>query len=589
MKKFFIPLIAAMLVLQPLFVMADIGGAKTYLKAQTQDAWTTQALIAAGESGVPVNHLTNVSGNLATDYAKTILALAAAGKNPANFSSVDYVAKLKTYCSGGQMGDASLLNDDAWSILALASVGEINGAEAIGAKNFLAAHQNSDGGWSYAAGGASDTNDTAAAIMALIEAGVNPGDQSIAKAVDYLKSAQNGDGGFGYSAGAVSDSGSDSWVISAIYKLGQNPDNWKKNNISPKEHLQTLQDADGGFWWVKPKEGAFNNKAMTSFAVIALAGKSFPVGYYQNSETGKYHIRIEGSADTICDAYADGETALDVIKNAVAECNYTYNIQDTAYGPYLNKINGEEAAGMSGWMYFVNYESPPVGAADYQLKKGDEVLWYYGEWGWQPLKLSVSDKNPEANQSITASAQYYNNGSWKPLAGAKIKGGGKEYAADNSGQAEMKLQAGIYGLYAEKTGYVRSNGIEMKSGGGAIKNISLAVEVEQGEKGKVAGEAIIFNVKESKLDYAKLKPGNSSEQKITVSNNGTVDLKISASVSGDQLFKDNLKLDSEKWTEYETDLNTDKTKEIVSALAIPADYIGSGVKTGELVLWGQAR
>ncbi|MFA6551647.1 MAG: hypothetical protein WCV41_03925, partial [Patescibacteria group bacterium] len=153
MKKKFISLaalLAAVVMCLPSFASAGVPEAVAYLKNQTPDAWITQALIAAGETNVSTDHLTSVTEggfNPTNDYAKTILALAAAGKNPTTFGNIDYVAKLKTYYNNNQMGDATLLNDDIWSLLAFASVKKINSAEALAAKNFLLSHQNTDGGW----------------------------------------------------------------------------------------------------------------------------------------------------------------------------------------------------------------------------------------------------------------------------------------------------------------------------------------------------------------------------------------------------------------------------------------------------------
>ncbi|PIR92282.1 hypothetical protein COU01_02565, partial [Candidatus Falkowbacteria bacterium CG10_big_fil_rev_8_21_14_0_10_44_15] len=51
---------------------AGMPEAVTYLKNQTQDAWITQALAAAGESGIPTSHLTSVTAggfNPTNDYA----------------------------------------------------------------------------------------------------------------------------------------------------------------------------------------------------------------------------------------------------------------------------------------------------------------------------------------------------------------------------------------------------------------------------------------------------------------------------------------------------------------------------------------
>ena len=290
-KIFLVACLALAAIGLPNFASAGLPEAVAYLKSQTPDAWMTQALIAAGETDVPVSHLSSVAAggfNPTNDYAKTILALAAAGKNPTTFGSIDYAAKLKTYYDGTQMGVATLLNDDIWSILAFASIKKADSLEATAAKNFLLANQNADGGWGYQVGGSSGSNDTAAAIMALIEAGVNVNSAVITNAAVFLHTLQNDDGGFMNDPawGTTSDSGSDSWVISAIYKIGQEPTDWVKNGNNPLAHLQSLQDnTDGGFWWVDPTGSPeFNNKAMTAFAVIALAGESFPVGYYEIPE-----------------------------------------------------------------------------------------------------------------------------------------------------------------------------------------------------------------------------------------------------------------------------------------------------------------
>lgn len=582
--------VALALIFSPIFAVADIGSAVSYLRAQPQDAWTTQALAAAGADNIATGHLAGVSGTSATDYAKAILALAAVGENPATFGNIDYVAKLKTYYNNNQIGNEGLLNDDMWSVLALASAGEKNSEEAVGAKNYLLNNQNADGGWGYAVGGDSDTNDTAAAIMALVEAGLNPVDEAIVNAVNYLKSAQNNDGGFGYMPGSESDSGSDSWIISAIYKIKQNPNDWNKNGGNPIAHLQTLQDADGGFWWLPPGTSEWNNKAMTAYAVIALAGKSFPVGYYNKANTGKYHIRIEGGANTICDAYADGETALDVVKNAAESCGYTYVIQDTPYGPYLSKINNEEAAGMSGWMYFVNYKSPPVGAADYLLSEGDEVLWYYGDWGWQPTRMSAGEYNLETGRSITVTVEYFNGQSWLALEGATVKGAEQDYATGASGQVTAVLPDGYYILYARKDGFIRSNKEEISVGAAVSQSIGLSVEIEQPGSSDgvgVAGEAIIFEVTPSRLNFGKIKPGGAASQILNISNLGTVNLTVAAATAGDSVFKENLQLDNRLWPNYSAVLASDESKDVEASLPVPANYLDSGVKTGELILWAR--
>ncbi len=581
--------IALALIFQPIFAVADIGSAVSYLQAQPQDAWITQALAAVGADNIAIGHLASVSGTSATDYAKTILALAAVGESPASFGNIDYVAKLKTYYNNNQIGDESLLNDDIWTILALASVGEVDSSEAMAAKNYLLSHQNTDSGWGYAVNGDSDTNDTAAAIMALIEAGISASDSIITNAVAYLQSAQNTDGGFGWTTGSDSDSGSDSWVISALYKIGQNPADWDKNGNNPISHLESLQDADGGFWWVEPGTSEWNNKAMTPYAVIALAGKSFPVGYWM-ADSGAYYLRIEGQSNMICDTYAGGDTALEVVENAAEICGYTYVITESSFGFYLSQINNESASGMSGWMYFVNYESPPIGAADYLLAEGDEVLWYYGEWGWQPTRLSVIKNN--SSNSITATVEYFDGQEWNALKDAVIKGGDQDYTTNSSGQAIAVLPDGSYKLYVEKNGFVRSNQTEVLIGAEVSQSVGLIVEIEQpisSDGVGIAGEAIIFEVIPMQLNFGKIKPGNTVSQTLNISNSGTVGLTVAALMNGDEVFKENMKLNNQLWSSYNTTLASSENKDIEASLSIPVNYLDSGIKTGELILWANAQ
>ncbi len=583
-KVLLLGLALMLLPINPAVVLADLPSGVSYLQSATQDAWTTQALAAANQTNLSLAHLQSVSGSLATDYAKAILALASAGEDPKTFGNIDYVAKLKTYYNNNQFGDAGLINDDIWSLLALAAVRDTAGQDFIDAKNYILNHQNSDGGWSYAASGSSDSNDTAAAIIALVEAGYDSSSQEVAAGIDYLRTTQNSDGGFGYDTSSDSDSGSDSWVIAALNKLNIQANTWEKDGNDPIEHLNSLQDTDGGFWWVKPGTSDFNNKAMTAYAVIALSGKSFPVGYYQLAVSNDFYLRVEGSAGQICETEVAGQTALDLIKNAAEECNYTYTITQESFGPYLRAINSEEAQGLDGWLYFVNDSSPAVGAADYVLAAGDKVLFYYGQWGWNPTKLILSAQDIEVGQSVQVQAKYFNGTNWLPLPEATIYVNNTSRQADSAGGLTLTFeQNGINQIWLDTPEFVRSAKYKIQVGAGVSQAVGLQAEIDQA--GSILGDSIGLEVVPGNLDFGRLKPGQSLSQTLVLRNVGQSQIEVGANVTGDDLFVNQIKINSISPNQFLETIDYADQKEVVIGFAVPASYGGSGVKTGQIIFW----
>ncbi|MCK4554567.1 DUF4430 domain-containing protein [Candidatus Parcubacteria bacterium] len=470
-----IGLIALVMVFQPVSVRADVSEATVvYLQDQDQNSWITQALVATGATNISINYLASVSGTSATDYAKAILALAAVGENPATFGNEDYVAKLKGYYQDGQMGDLGLINDDIWSIIALASVGEANSTEATAAKDYLLANQNSDDdGWGYSISSGSDTDDTAAAIIALAESGMSASD-AVDKALAYLRLAQNNDGGFGCCVGSESNTNSTSWAVWAIKKLGQSPDSdfWSKGSKTPLDFIKSMQNSDGSFG--RTSNNIAPNVMATQDAVIALSGTILPLGYFQVSDGDDLQplqpqdgqLRIEGPDGPICNKFLTGTTAYDLLVAGEIECGYTF-IGNRDWGTFfLDSINDIENSfpASAYWMYLVNNDTTYDGLEEYILQSGDEILIYYDidtnlppypEFD-RPLRIVVDNTNPEPEEDITITVEYYNQ-SWLPAEGATALGGDQNYQTDASGQVVTSLPFGYYILFAQKDQFIRSN------------------------------------------------------------------------------------------------------------------------------------
>ncbi len=568
---------------------SEIEKAVNYLKSQSQTPWSTMALVANGETGINLSHLESVPSEQKspTTYAKYILALIAASKNPTDFGDEDYIEKLKSYYQNNQFGEENLINDDFWAILALGSIGQEKLSMVQEAKEYILNNQNLDGGWGYNLS-SSDTNDTAAAIIALLEAGVSSSSLAIQNALSYLKSAQNDDGGFPYLLDSSSDSCSDAWIISTIYKLGQDPtsSDWTKNGKNPLDHLKSLQDEDGGFWW--QTEG--DNKFCSPYALLSLLGKSYPV----ETDYNKHSIRIEGQQNTICDTQVNGGTVMDLIISGAKVCDYGYSIVEyPGIGLYLAELAGE-----SSWMYMVNNVSPMLGADNYFLSSDDGILWFSGEWldgGWFPTKVELT--KTENLIEIQVKSYDTTNNQWQNLKieGIKVKIGSSEFTTDNQGKIETSpniLEEGFYQVFVENqviqgVGYIRSEKAGLKIGITPSEHkTGLRVEIEKVEAPPEGEQATIsFSVEPDLLDFGKLKPGESASSSLTITN-GEIRIYLEAEVNGASVFQENLEIDERFWQFFSTEIKASQSKVLPVQLNIPGSYTGDfGLLEGDITFW----
>lgn len=592
---FLITILLSSLTLSPLSSLASYNktSALSYLQQHSTSAWSLLGQVALGSTSVSADGLKNISGSLATDYEVPILAITAAGQDPQTFGTIDYIAKLKTFYKDGQIGDPAILNDDIFGILALSAAKLPASDEILTAeKNFLLAEQNSDGGWSFNKGGNSDSNTTAAAITALASLNLTGSNAQISKALDYLKTCQNSDGGFTYdpksSYGTDSDSSSTAWVLWALNSLGISHSSWGKEGHAPNTYLEDNQTIAGYFSYQNGTAEDSFSPITTAYAAIALSGKTLPLSANAAPSLPNFDFRIEGSAETVCSGQAQGPTALDIVKNAAVQCGFTYNIQQLSFGPYLNKINQDTAWGDNGWMYLVNNISPDVGASDYSLKPGDQVLWYFGKFGWPVTRITTEQTEIASGQSAKTKVEYLKNGSWLPLAQATVAAGSNDFNSDTDGNAAITATDGYYKVSAQKTDFIRSNQIMLKFGQPNSSSINLTAKLP----GEVQGTStpptstISFTVDANDLDFGQLSPNSPSEKQLTIKNNGTAGLNFGSVVNGDPLFVNQLSINSKTWKNFKTSIGSKNSESVSIKLLLPEGYSSTpGQKTGQLIFW----
>jgi len=455
-------------------------------------SWAVMAIAATGEdphdwrvSGGPsiVDYLIAKGYMLdlskASEVERFVLSMTAADEDPRDINGTNYVEILRNHFVNSQIGDESWLFDDFWGVLAFISAGEdANSTVICETVEFIKEHQNADGGWGWAVGAGSDVDDTAAAIMSLTSAGEINSTEVVKKALDYLLNNQQSDGGF--PSWGITNSASDSWAVGAICSVGQNPAEWQVNSTSVIDHLLSLQNADGSFNWTKSDPPWVNRALMTSYAIVALCLRQYPVNGLP------IYIRVEGSQTTIWrqkvfvaasvivddqgqEHYFTEPIVLGTLDKAAEVGGFYYKVKQTAWGLYLYSVADEEAIGTKGWMYRVDYVMPWVGMDAFiwnvtspPSPPHSELLLYYGEWTDLPLKITLNEKEVHFWDKMTVRVTYFNDtdGQWYPLEGAIVHFLGRQSITNATGYAIVTVLRDTL-IWAEKEGFIRSDKVEI--------------------------------------------------------------------------------------------------------------------------------
>ncbi len=197
----------------------------------------------------------NGSYSKATDLERTILAVRAAGLNPANVEGINLLESLVNFSDIEKQG----ANGAIFALLAYDATGlKLPKTDALSRtvlKEKILSYQKTDGGFALSKIGDSDVDITAMALTALApyqkESAVK---SAVAKAVSYLEKQQQTDGGFlSYS---VASSESTSQVIIALASLGIDPADTRfvKNKTTLLTNLYSFKKSDGTFAHIKGKE-----------------------------------------------------------------------------------------------------------------------------------------------------------------------------------------------------------------------------------------------------------------------------------------------------------------------------------------------
>jgi hypothetical protein len=197
--------------------------------------------------------------------ARAVLAGVAMNRSPYAFGGRNLVGALRTRINWqtGRIGPYA--NSTYWSVLAFKAAGSPIPEKSI---TYIRGRMWANGGYGWAPGVAPDSNDTAAAIMALRVAGVPCSWKAVAHGYDFLHSLQRADHGYSLNPGGASDSQSTAWAIQARRKCSL-------PNTGALEYLRARQLPSGAFNY---QAGRTVTPAWVTAQVLpATNGRSYPI------------------------------------------------------------------------------------------------------------------------------------------------------------------------------------------------------------------------------------------------------------------------------------------------------------------------
>ena len=213
--------------------------------AETSDA--TRAYLLAHESALTT-----------TEFELVVMAEAVTGgASDAALGSLRALVH-----QNGTIGEA--MNSTYWGVLALRQASQPIPNVVVSA---MLHAQTGTGGFPWIRGVRADTDDTGAAVQALVAAGVRG--KAITRAVGYIRARENSDGGFSLQPGGRSNAQSTAWAVQALLAAGGKPP------AAAFRYLNKLQRTDGSVRY--SAQYATTPLWVSAQALPALMRRSFPL------------------------------------------------------------------------------------------------------------------------------------------------------------------------------------------------------------------------------------------------------------------------------------------------------------------------
>ncbi len=220
------------------------------------------------------------SGSVYNANLRLAHAVGTSGYDPRDVHGVNLYRCVRAGFDGTQSGDAQTINDDVWAILALWAGGlDSSDSQIRAAAEIIQLNQRLDGGWSYNGLGASNTDLTGMALVALAAAD-DLGAAVRDAALGFLDSTYDPDTGAHRdlpSGGVGANCQSTVWALHGYSAAGETP------RQATRDYIGNLQNTDGGF---ARRSGGSSDAFCTAEAIPVAAGSLHPWPRYAPGHAG---------------------------------------------------------------------------------------------------------------------------------------------------------------------------------------------------------------------------------------------------------------------------------------------------------------
>ena len=385
------------------------------LERETAAAYYQSAMEAVAQAGG-----SRLNPNKATENARTILGVTAAGHDAADVAGVDLTAGLSDMSYLRRQG----VNGPIWALIALdcgsyADPVPAEGEEPVTRDTLVSELLDSrcaDGGWTlmgdtldvdvtamallsqsqlptggFASWGAENCESTAQVLVALTALAVDPlADSRFCKdgatVLDALCAFSCEGGGFRHTADQTAPDSMATeqgfYALAAYDRFASGQSRLFDMTAAAQDSYQTDPVPDGRPQPVEPEDAQISGSAAytctVSISCAALLDNMDKLAQSKRPLVPEDGVLLPETQV----AFAAGESAFDVLQRVCRdnklhmESSFT-PLYNSAYIEGIGNLYEFDAGSLSGWMYAVNDWFPNYGCSRYQLQNGDTVRWVY--------------------------------------------------------------------------------------------------------------------------------------------------------------------------------------------------------------------